>query len=320
MATKTGKQLKNIGALWGKAKEEAKKSGFSEAVPLEAGKYTLQLFQATIGDFGDQRQVMLKWIVIGDSDDKGVVCTTWQSLAEDRVVWLLRLLTTMGVDLDEVQPETEDDLIEVFDKLIADNTAVEGKVREKDGYTNLYINKVADVETSDLIDPEEAREALKSAGKDGGKSGKSGKSGKGKEEEEPAEEPEAGDDAVELNEGDTVTWKDAKTKKTRTGEVMAFDKDDNALVRPEGEKKTVTLALDALEKVEEEGGEEPGEPEGSEDEAKEIEEGDVVIVEIKGKDKSGVVTKVKNGKVTVRVKGVSPDPTFKEEDVKHAVD
>lgn len=303
------KTVGNIGALWKKAKQEAKSSGFGEAIPVEPGKYNMQFVKGTIGDFGGKRQAMLKFCVVGDSDEKGSICTTWLSLEEDRIVWLVRTLAAMGFDTDSLdESATEDDLQNVLDGLVEANTVCACKVREKDGYTNLYINNVVDIDTDDLVDPAEVL-----------KGGSSGGSSKDEEKSDEADEKsdEADDDTIEIEAGDRVRWRDGK--KQVEGEIVAFDKDDNAVIRPDGTKKTVTKALDEIEKIEAEETEK-ADGSGDNDGDRVAEVGDVVIFEFKGKDKSGVIEKLKGDKAFVKVKGEPKSVEVDVEDLKFATD
>lgn len=274
-----------LGKLWGKAREEAKSGGaFGEAVPLDSGKYKMQFVKHEIGDFGGKRQAMLYFAVVaGESDVNGTVCKMWLVLdEEDRVVWLARALAAMGVDIDSAELKSEDDLAAIFDDLIANNTVCAVKVREKDGYTNMYLNGLADVADTDLLDPDEVAKALEGGGKPKHRFGS-----------KPAAEPEESGDGDAVAEGDRVTWKEGK--KVLAGEIVAFDKDDNAMVRPDGQKKTVTLSLDVLEK--EGGGDGGGDGESA------VEEGSVVTAEVDGKPKSGVVVSIDGDKASVKFRG-----------------
>jgi len=320
-SSKKGKPV-DISGLWNKARKEQKDNSFGDAIPLDAGKYNFQIVSGTIGDFGGQRQVMMKFCVVGDCEDegdKGKICTMWLSLAEDRIVWLARIFATMGVDLDETSVETESDIQEIMDTLVEAQTVCAGKVREKDGYTNMYLNALVNIDSDDLVDPEDV---LKSGGKksDAKPSEKSeSKKGKGKDEDEDGgEDPEGEEVAV----GDRVSWKDGK--KTLEGEIVSFDKDDNAVIKPDNSKVKITMALDEIEKI---GGEEEGE-EGEEEEGEEdgdgeervMEAGDVVIFQSKGKSKSGVVEKIKSGKAHIRAKGFDSLVIVDVDDLKFAVD
>lgn len=286
-----------IAKLWKKNKEKAKEGGFGEAVPLDpkGGPYNMQLCAAEIGDFGGARKVMTKWVVIGHDSENDTICTHWEGIDdEERVVWLIRMLMALGVDVDDVDIEDEDDLLAVYEKLIEDFTVAKVKVTESNGYVNMRVQKKIDVDNDDLIDP---KEALKKAGKgkdDGdddkpAKSGKSGKSGKKEEVEE-----------VAIDEGDTVSFKHPETKKKITGEVVGFtDDDESAIIKVEGEKKKLTVELGDLEKEDGNDGKKE-----DKDEKKVAEVGDTVIVDVKGKDKSGVVKKIKGDVAHVRVKGM----------------
>lgn len=300
----------NIAGFWKKAKGEAKKGGFGEAVPVEAGAYNMQFFHAEIGDFGDARKVMMCFSVLDEGDDRGKVCKCWEGLDEDRLVWLIRMLMSMGVDVDDVECETEDDLQEIFDKLAADNTVVSVKVTQKDGWTNMRVKKVVDVDSSELFDAEELAKALKEGESGGGKSSKDDdkptKPAKGAKAEK-AEEPEE----MAIAEGDVVKFKHPKTKKATEGEIVGFDDDDNPKVLVEGEKKPIVVpAEDVLEVVT------PADDSSGGGETKEHEVDDVVYVTHKKKEVRGLVTKVKGDDVFVKIKGEDSPVKFAKDDVR----
>lgn len=344
MASGTRGKVASIGKLWGKARETTKDDrGFGEAVPVDQGKYQMQLVSAEIGDFGGERKVMMKWCVLDEGETRGTICTMWEGVADpDRLVWLQRLLAGLGVDLDEVTIEDEDDLQKVFDELVEAQTVAGVKVVEKDGWTNMRVRSKVDVDSDILVDAEEVLKDAEGGSKKGGKDSdddddkkSSKKSSKGddddgdskkssKKSDPDDDEDEKKDDAVEVAEGDVVEFKHPKTKKTVQGKIEKFDKDDNAMVDVDGEPKLIRVALDELTKVDDEEDDKKSSKKDDDDNSKksderELEEGDVVVIKLKGKDKSGVVDKIKKDKVFVKVKGEPKPVEVDIDEVKFAV-
>lgn len=317
----------NFSKVWGKAREESSKGGSfgGDPVPLEVGLYNMQLVGAEIGDFGDERKVMTKWCVVGHEDEavNGTICTKWDGLDEERIVWVQRELMSLGVDLDDKPVETEEDLQGIYDELIENQVVASVKVKESDDrkWTNMRVRKSVEVETDELVDP---KEALKSQG--GSSSKKKSKDDEDDEDEKSSakssrkkeKEEEEDDENVSIAEGDTIKFKHPKTKKVVQGEIVELDeKAGTATVKVEGEKKAVEIEGDAIiEKVEAEDDdkkEEDGEP-------AELEAGDMVMVKHNKKQVSGVVKKVKGDKVWVKVKGEDDPIEFDVDDVAADVD
>jgi hypothetical protein len=282
-SSRTGSKLANISKLWNKGRETTanEKGAFGEAVPVDVGRYQMQLVGFNIGDYGGERKVMEKWVVLDEGDHRGAICTRWEGIAdEERIIWLQRTLAGLGVDLEEKTIESEDDLAAVYQELVDDKTVAKVKVTEKDGWTNMRVGAKVDVDSGDLFDPGEVmKDAAKGArgGSGGGSSGGKGDSG----------------GAVEFDKGDRVSFKIGS--KTYEGEITGFDKDDNAEIEYEKDGKTrdVTLDLNELEKIDG----------GGDGKGKEVEVGDAVMVKVDKKSKLGEVKKVKGDQVTVKVAG-----------------
>lgn len=296
----------SISALWGKHKEDAKKTGFSDAVPLEPGKYTQQLVGVEAGKFGDERKIMARLCVVGMDDDvNGTICTLWFALEGDNIVWTQKALGAMGVDLDSVVVNDESDVLQLFQDLVDAQTVCATQVKTKGEHTNCYINGVADIDSSDLVDPAEVMAAFeKNPAAGAGKTVTSAKkpaqkAAKAEEAEEVEEQQdgEAGEGEVEVTVGSRVQWTDPKTKKVVAGEIIAFDADDKAVIRPDGSKTTVSKTLEQIEVLQEE------EQAAEEEAAVEIEVDSVVNFKLAGKSKTGVVKKVDAKFLHVKVSG-----------------
>jgi len=152
--TRKGRGSKGFATKWKKAAEERGES-LGDAVPLEPGTYEMQLCKATVDDYESGRKVMLKFVVIDPEDCAGAICTYWEGVdSDERLIWLQRLMISLGIDLDSVEIESEDDLLAAFQEIIDEGCACKVRVTEKDGYTNMRVLKA--IEVDNLLDPEDA--------------------------------------------------------------------------------------------------------------------------------------------------------------------
>ena len=188
MARRSGStKTKAKGGLWSGAKDKAKEGGFDDAVPLEAGVYNMQLVSVEIGDFGSERKLMTKWAVIGDDENDETICTYWEGLeSEERLVWLQRQMMALGMDLDAISEDNmEDDVIDAYGDALADGLVARVKVIEKDGYTNMRIQKAIEWDEDELYNPDDVLGGKKAPAKKG--KGKAAKKEEAKEDELEAE-------------------------------------------------------------------------------------------------------------------------------------
>ncbi len=309
-------RIKNIAGAWDKASEN-RGDGFGDFVPLDPGSYFMQLVKVEIGDFGDARKVMLKWCVVANDDgDNGKICTDFEGIEDpERLVWLQRMLVTMGVDLDEIEVETEDDLLGIFKDLIEERLVSKIRVTEKAGYTNMRVQKAVEIEEDDLV---VADEVLASSGRDS-------QSSDGDDDDDDDDDS----DSPTISKGDEVTWT-TKGGKERKGKVKSVDSDDDtAKVVAEGAKKAVTVDLDDLTLVGGDDEDDDGDDDdGDDDDSDEVEVGDEVLAPVgsKGKTRKGKVSKL-HGDGTCDVKfnkptkkGTTHAKKVKIDDLEHQVD
>ena len=167
------KKTGSMAGLWKKSKEKAKENNFTDAIVSEVGNYRMQIVGAEIGDYGDERKIMLKWVVIDDDDCEGQINTCWEGIeTEERLIWLQRMLIGLGVDIDDIDPEEEEDLLEVFNELIEEQVCAKVQIKEKDGYINMRVGKAIEIDDDLLLDPDEAlgkKKSKKSSSKRGSK-------------------------------------------------------------------------------------------------------------------------------------------------------
>ena len=151
--------------LWEEAKQKAKEDSFGEAIPLDVGSYRMQLVSADIQDIKDHKTLLTKWAVL-DEDDAGEICTNFQRMdTVDEIVWVQRLMISLGFDIDSVDPDEDSDVLEAFNEAIKEGTVAKVKVIEKDGYTNMRIGKADTFEDDELFEPKDVLKPKKS-GKD----------------------------------------------------------------------------------------------------------------------------------------------------------
>ncbi len=245
--TNVKSKVKNIGALWGKARETtANDTSFGDAVPVEPGMYKMQLVSAEVGDFGGTRKLLTRWCVLDDGDFQHKLCTSFdQCDTAEKLVWVQRLMVSVGIDLESCgldDDSSEDDMVALFQDKVDEQTVCKVKVTEKDGYTNMRVKNVDEsVDESEKVDPKLAAKGKLGQAEETADE-EPPKKGKGKKEE-PEDEP-----AAALEEGDRVSWEN-EDGETVEGEVVALTDNDDAKVREDGQKKSVLKPLDALTKI-----------------------------------------------------------------------
>ncbi len=231
----------SLADIWNKGKKAA---GDTELIPVGAGTYTFQPLEAVCVDGSGVRMLLTKFGVVSaeDEDSVGKVCKTFYNLEDpDRIRWLYIDLKNMGVDIDDFEVESEDDLIGLWDdELIVPRACVLGKVVEKDGWLNMKLQRRVEVEDDEKLSVDHLKgdDSDKGKGDDSGKGGASGD----------------GDDDWKV--GDPCTWK--KNNNTLTGKITAIDEDDVATVRQDGKKRGSKVALDDLEEIDSKGDDDKG--------------------------------------------------------------
>lgn len=279
----------NIGSLWRKARERTQSDTGADFVPVDAGRYVMQIVGVSADTFNKVRKLMVRWCVLKDDDFKGRICTDFMSIdTEEKMDWVLRLLVALGVDTQECEePDTEDALLGIFRDCIKERKCIKVKVVEDGEYTNLKLGGACDVEDEDTVDPEEA---IKGRAFGGGESSS-----------------EAGsDEDVEFEVGDRVEW--VADSKEYAGVIEDFTKDDDAIVKVDGKRKTVTMPLDDLDK------EDDGSAAEDAEKDVELEVGDRVSVIYDGVPWEGAIITLGANSVTVKFEedGSEEDVAYEE--------
>lgn len=305
--TTAGKRA-GIAGAWSKARETTK-ADTGDFVPVEVGSYVMQLVGVEVGDYGDRRKMRLRWCVVGDSEFAGSVCNEFEGVDdEDRLIWIQRKLVSLGVDLDELEINSEEDLLAAFQELVDNYVCAKVRVTEKDGYINMKVLKACEVDESDLVDPADAIAGKLAEAPDTEEEAEEAE----EEAEEAEEEAEDGEEEAEDGEeereyeyceGDRVIV-DFEGRELEATVISGGDEQVEVEYDEDGCTEVVDAADRILRMIDDEDGEEAESEEEAEEaeEANELAAGDRVVVTIKGKEKAGEVASVNAEKGTCRVK------------------
>lgn len=299
MASTVKGAIKGIASKWKKARKVTKNDS-GDFIPVAIGMYIMQLVAVTIDTFNNKRQICHKWVVVRapEDEEQGKICTAFEDISDaDRFEWVQRLMVSCGIDLDEVDndpPDTEADLLALFEDRVDEYHCSQVSVTEKDGYTNMRVKKLVEVDDSEVYDP---ADALATSG-----------DGDNEEESEEVEETEE-EEARDFQVGDRVngeedgeTIEGEVTSTPTKGSKVQVTWDDYPDDPEMWETEDLTL-LDAAEP--EEGEDEESEESENEDEENEVEVGDDVLVDHNGEETAGVVKDVyDDDTVDVKVEGV----------------
>jgi len=290
MAKKRFQQTKaNIKKMWKAAKQQV------EDVPdflaaLEDGRYLAQLTDYSIKDSATERAWhYMEWtweVVEGDSEGENIYKRIGLE-TEDNLAFLIRDLNRLGVETDALEINDEDDLEEVTKELIEQKVQARLRLKTNDaGYQNVWIDKLIAKEGEESEEKEEIDYSEMSLGHlkkeckerdiDLPKKLNKKKLIALLEEEEPEEKA----DLV----GKTMGFK--KGKRMLVGKILSVDEDKGTFKMKTDIGKKVTGEIDDLEKSEEE------EEEEEEEKTAEIEVGDDVVVDYKGKDVTAIVKSI----------------------------
>ncbi len=265
-------KVSDVAKLWGKAKEIKEDLGSFIDEPM-TGLFQLQSAEITKIGQNDWMNLAMTFKCVEEGHQyEGDIYIHRAGLEnDDSIAFLQRDLETMGVDLDDVEVNTLEDIEGVAQELADSKPVVRAKLvaNRNNDFLNMRIQKLVEREE----EPEEDEP----------------------EEDEPEEEEE-----VEPSEGDTIHFEDDKGT-DRSGSFVKW-KGDKLVVLDFKSKKRVTISPDqvtSLESEEEEPEEEEPEEEEPEEEEVDLEKGTHVIHE--PDEKEGVVQSVDEEKGTAMV-------------------
>lgn len=233
----------SVGKFWKKARKKAKQSGGGDYIPVDDATYLMQLVSASVGLYGKETKLMLKFCVL-DEEDYGKVCTDFFGITSEKAFqFVVYMLQRFGVDLDELEIEDSKELEKVFTALVEEyacaRVAVVTTPGDQGDFRNLRVKKLVEMDEEDCVEPDDA---LKGNLID--TDSNADETEDAPEEEEPGEgEEEAGED--ELSIGDSVQW--TSRGKTFLGTIEEFEDEETAKIRRLDNNKLVKVKVDTLE-------------------------------------------------------------------------
>lgn len=274
MPTKTAKKKSKTGTsksgfkmkkLWGEGQKKGRELG-GELIPVDPGQYDFQIVGIEKKDFGKDKgkKLIQKFAVINNEDEEliGKVCTNFRRYDRaDDLAWIYNELAMYGIDADDLDIDTDDDLVAVYQQLIDEGVVAMGQVTENGQYLNMRLKHTIEVDTDYLLDPKAViKGELK--GWDGEPIETSGEGG-GDDEEVEEEEAEA------FAENDIVKFKNRG--KILQGKIIGWDSETEDPIVKVG-PKTYSPKFDAIELVAKGEAEEEAEEEEAEEVEEEVEE------------------------------------------------
>lgn len=249
------KQLKAMKDRWNKSKEASKKdSGGGTTLPAspQGIRYICQLSGAKIVQSDKGISMLLEWTCV-QGDETGEKAVMWLNFTSDeQFVWAQRTLRKFeGLDVDALDPEM---LPELCKDLIEAAPAARLSVKENGEYTNVYIDKIVDLEGGEaeaVIKEPPAEEAAEGVAEAVAAEGSEGEEAPA---EAVAEEPAAeeagegeGEEVETLQPGDDVTY--TIKGKPQTGMVKQLLDDDTVDIKNDATKKVDNVDLLKVKKL-----------------------------------------------------------------------
>lgn len=235
-------RLKKLGTNWKKAtKRDPKEFGGSA---VEDGIYRLRITGCELTESMSSGRLQIHWeFTVAEGEAKGEQCHDYDGLeSEDNLFFLQRKLARLGKEV----PEDISEIETVLNEIAKERPLIRGRVKTKDDFTHVYINKMLDDKGADVEfaepdgaepDPEEAAPEAEP-------------------EAEPAEvapeaeaepEPEGEPEGVALEEGMRVSFQSKGA--TVEGELLEFT-DNDAKARVKTDAGVYKVAVEALSPVE----------------------------------------------------------------------
>jgi hypothetical protein len=190
----------NKAALATAKEQHANGDDFSN-ITLEPGRYNGWVKALRAVDTKNGKQIVIDIQVPEANDGRGGKIALFYSLEEDRLVWLLRVLTTLGYDVEAFDGDMLDEIAEDLEK---NNPVVRIKASVKGDNTNYRVEQLLEGQTkADISTNSESEDAKDSTNAKGAKgmsdSAPAGakKASKAKAKTEPEPEPEVEEESVE---------------------------------------------------------------------------------------------------------------------------
>jgi transcription antitermination factor NusG len=281
-------KLKKHGGAWKAANAREKTGGFAD---LEPGLYLAAITSAVLDEFGQNNKLAVQFVfTVQEGESEGQTQSSFDNLeTEDNMYWFQNKLSKLGYEL----PDDISEMPEILEDIEANRPIVKIKVVEKDGYTNVYLNKLVE-ESGGLTAKEIKGEEEEAPSKDKAKpSAKAKAKAKAKAEKVEAE-LEVGDRVTFVDEGNTFTG----TVKEVNGDEQSCD------VEVDDVDEVWDVDFNDLTKLE--GDEAPADTEEEEEAAFEV--GQTVSFETEDEvELEGVITEIDDDGYTVKTEDYEDD-------------
>ncbi len=229
------KRLGKLKGNWGKARKRDR-SEFGGST-LEDAIYKMEVTSAELTESQSSGRLQVCWeYTVLEGESKGETIRDYDGMeSEDNLFFIQRKLERLGFDAPEDPAEIEG----ILNKVGKKKPKIKARVRTKDDFTHVYVNRLLDGEAgeeeaaqeTDAEEPEFEAEA--------------------EAEAEPEAEPEPeGEGEVELQEGMKVTFPSGG--KELEGEILNFI-DDDTKARVKTEKGVFKVKIESLTPAEGEG-------------------------------------------------------------------
>ncbi len=319
--------LKKANSKYKKVKA-AETSGFGNDA-VEDGNYTANFTKGEIKEQSGKGVVVFTYTISDDGAEGEEISSRYNLATDENISYLKRDLGKFVDGADEL--DLEEELEGTLSDMAEASPECKISVRTKDGFQNVYLNKVAIDAAADEDEDEDEDETPAKPAKGKGKKSKPADDEEEDEDEDEDEDEEEEEDEPEITKGSFVLHKPPKAKKAKRCKVLAVNgkkaklKDEDGNVYP-------AILLSVLEPAEEEEEEEEEEedkpakggkgkpPKGkgkaaasdddeeedadADEETEEVEVGTKVLVNYKGKEYKGTVKAIDEEaeKVSVRFK------------------
>lgn len=256
-------RLKKLGGNWKKASKRDPKEFGGSAV--EDGIYRLRITGCELTESMSSGRLQIHWeFTVAEGEQKGEQCHDYDGLeSEDNLFFLQRKLARLGKEV----PEDISEIETVLAEIIKERPLIRGRVKTKDDFTHVYINRMLDDKGADVEfaepdggepDPEEAAPEAEPEAEPAAEP----EEVQPEAEAEPEPAPEAEPEGVSLEEGMRVSFQSKGA--TVEGELLEFvDNDSKARVKTDA--GVYKVAVESLSPVE---GETEPEPEPAPEPAK----------------------------------------------------
>lgn len=232
------KRLKAMNEKWEQSREESTKPGFTDGTTLSDARHICRLSAARLILAKGKPAVVFEFTCVqGDEiGEKGVRFSNFDT--DDGIVYLQRDLRKLGAPVDEFDAEQ---LPAQLKQLLEEAPAVRITVRTNDGYKNVYIDKMVNLEDEGI----DAGDAGTTEG--GDEPGDDATDDSGDDTGDDTGE-DAGDDSGD-DSGDDAGTDDTSTEDDDDGELPP-DKGDKVAVIHAGKKvKGTVVSFDTKKKV-----------------------------------------------------------------------